>query len=218
MPSRQAGRCCFPTQRLRTCTDHHGQRRSGKHEFTKNEIGRIVIHFTDEDVAVPEAAAVVERILNRNHPMHDFAMTVPLAQLQVAQQTRRTFDLVLIVHRGHFVADRRIASMNIMLTIVTERIQEIGIRRALGASRHDILLQFLSETIVLSTSGGILGCLLGVIRGSHPVPVNPMAGCLYPVGHYHCPGVFLAGRHESSALRRRWQAAKMNPVDCLRYE
>ncbi|MBU4198801.1 MAG: ABC transporter permease [Verrucomicrobia bacterium] len=218
MPSSKAGMVFLP---YRTARNLFGiltiKDEAGKEEYTKNEIGRIVIHLEDDGVGIPEAAAVVDRILKKNHPMHDYEMTVPLAQLQVAQQTRKTFDLVLIVIAAISLVIGGIGIMNIMLAIVTERIPEIGIRRALGASQRDILLQFLSETVVLSTSGGILGCVLGVLA----VPILSRLT--------EWPGVFTPSAI-IVALVFSWlvgvifgiapamQAAKMHPVDCLRYE
>ncbi len=189
---------------------------AGTSSYSINEIGRMVIHLRDESI-IPEAASVVERILRNSHTMNDFRITVPLAQLRIKQQTQRTFDLVLILIAAISLVIGGIGIMNIMLAIVMERIQEIGIRRALGASRRDILLQFLSETVVLSTSGGILGCLLGVFA----VPL------LSKLTEW--PGVFTPSAIVV-ALVFSWlvgvifgiapaiQAAKMDPVDCLRYE
>lgn len=197
-----------------TITAEEGE--AGSSELTINEIGRMVIHLEDEAI-IPEAAAVVEKMLKKNHEMNDFTMTVPLAKLQLKQQTQRTFDLVLIVIAVISLVIGGIGIMNIMLAIVMERIQEIGIRRALGASRRDILLQFLSETVVLSTSGGILGCLLGAAA-------VPLLSRLT-----EWPGVFTPSAI-LIALMFSWlvgivfgiapaiQAAKMNPVECLRYE
>ncbi|MDD5677492.1 MAG: ABC transporter permease [Kiritimatiellae bacterium] len=189
---------------------------AGTSEYSINEIGRMVIHLKDENM-IPEAAAVVERLLKKNHEMNDFTITVPLAKLRLKQQTQRTFDLVLIVIAAISLVIGGIGIMNIMLAIVMERIEEIGIRRALGASRRDILLQFLSETVVLSTGGGILGCLLGMVA-------VPLLSRLT-----EWPGVFTPSSI-IIALMFSWlvgvvfgiapaiQAAKMNPVDCLRYE
>ncbi len=189
---------------------------AGQEEYTRNEVGRIVLHLEDERI-IPEAASVVERQLLQNHPMRDFSISVPLAQLQVAQQTRKTFDLVLIVIASISLVIGGIGIMNIMLTIVMERIQEIGIRRALGASQRDILLQFLAETVVLSTSGGLIGCLLGVLS----VPLISRAT--------HWPGVFTPSAI-LIALVFSWlvglvfgivpamQAARLDPVECLRHE
>ena len=92
----------------------------------------------------------------------DYAIVVPLELLKQAEQIRNIFNVVLGSIACISLIVGGIGIMNIMLATVTERTREIGIRRALGAKRHDITVQFLTETIVLSGTGGIIVILLGL--------------------------------------------------------
>lgn len=135
---------------------------AGSFEMSKIEVGQLLIHVEDED-QVPATAAVVRRTLENNHQLEDYTITVPLDILHQKQETQRIFNLVLITIAAISLIVGGIGIMNIMLASVTERIPEIGIRRAVGATQKDILIQFLTETTTLSALGGIIGCLTGFI-------------------------------------------------------
>jgi putative ABC transport system permease protein len=106
---------------------------------------------------------VVRNTIARNHLVEDFGVTVPLELLRQAQTTRVMFMLFLGLIAAVSLVVGGIGIMNIMLATVTERTREIGIRRALGAKRRDIVEQFLVEAVVLSVVGGILGILGGLL-------------------------------------------------------
>ena len=89
-------------------------------------------------------------------------MIVPLELLRQAEETKRIFSIVLGSIAAISLLVGGIGIMNIMLASVTERTREIGIRRALGAKRRDIVVQFLVETVLLSGVGGIIGVIVGV--------------------------------------------------------
>lgn len=116
-----------------------------------------------EDVDV--TAAIVERLLERFHNQEDYAVVVPKELLRQAERTRTMFNVLLVVIAGISLLVGGIGIMNIMLATVTERTREIGIRRAIGAKRSDIIQQFLTETLVLTGSGGLLGVLCGLMCG-----------------------------------------------------
>ncbi len=111
---------------------------------------------------VVAAANVVEDLLQRHHKKEDYKLEVPLELLRQAEETERTFNIVLGSIAAISLLVGGIGIMNIMLATVTERTREIGIRRALGARQHDIVVQFLSESIILSGFGGLIGVGLGV--------------------------------------------------------
>ena len=96
-------------------------------------------------------------MLQRFHKKKDYIVSVPLALLKQAQATKRTFNIVLGSIAGISLLVGGIGIMNIMLASVTERTREIGIRRAIGAKRRQIIYQFLIETVVLSMIGGLIG-------------------------------------------------------------
>ncbi len=114
-----------------------------------------------EDVV--RTADVVRETLERTHNKKaDYAIVVPLELLRQAEQLRNIFNIVLGSIAGISLLVGGIGIMNIMLATVTERTREIGIRRALGARRRDIIVQFITETIALSGTGGIIGMAMGL--------------------------------------------------------
>jgi putative ABC transport system permease protein len=165
-----------------------------------------------------QVARIIRTILVReHHGADDYEVIVPRELLQQSQQTQQVFNLVMGSIAGISLLVGGIGIMNIMLATVTERTREIGIRRAIGASRRMILLQFLVETILLTFVGGILGILLG-IGGAAVISlfaewrtiiswqtvalafgISAMIGLVF--------GLYPAS-----------QGANMNPISALRYE
>lgn len=141
-------------------------RRGGSREGEIVELSQITLTVEDVD-KVTSTAEAVESTLAMNHSARekDYAVVVPLELLEQAKTTR----LMFIVFMGAIAAISLIVGgigiMNIMLATVTERTREIGIRRALGAKRGDIIRQFLIETIVLSVVGGVTGIIGGMTCG-----------------------------------------------------
>ncbi len=114
----------------------------------------------DEVVRTAEVVRETMRLLHPTKP--DFDVVVPLELLQQAEQLRNIFNIVLGSVAGISLLVGGIGIMNIMLATVTERTREIGIRRALGARRRDIVQQFIIETVVLSGTGGLIGMAMGL--------------------------------------------------------
>ncbi len=114
---------------------------------------------------VDQTAAIVENLLEKYHDQEDYAVVVPKELLRQAERTRAMFNVLLVIIAGISLLVGGIGIMNIMLATVTERTREIGIRRALGAKRSDIIQQFLTETLVLTGSGGLLGVFCGLMCG-----------------------------------------------------
>ncbi len=136
---------------------------SGSFTSEKVELNQITLQVRSRD-DVLSTAEVVRESLRRNHPNdHDYAIVVPLELLKQADQIRAIFNMVLGSIAAISLIVGGIGIMNIMLATVTERTKEIGIRRALGARRGDIITQFLTETIVLSGTGGVIGIILGLL-------------------------------------------------------
>jgi putative ABC transport system permease protein len=122
-----------------------------------------IIAEVDSIEQVEATAAAIEAMLARFHKKQDYAIAVPLALLRQAEATKRTFNIVLGSIAGISLLVGGIGIMNIMLASVTERTREIGIRRAIGAKRRQIVMQFLIETVVLSTTGGLIGMAIGIL-------------------------------------------------------
>ncbi len=135
--------------------DISSRRTSGGFERERVELHQMIVQITSTD-EVESSAAAIDAMLKRFHKKNDYRMSVPLTLLQQAEATKRTFNIVLGSIAG-------IGIMNIMLASVTERTREIGIRRAIGAKRRQIVGQFLIETTVLSTVGGLIGIGVGVL-------------------------------------------------------
>ncbi|MCH7632575.1 MAG: DUF554 family protein [Planctomycetes bacterium] len=112
---------------------------------------------------VIETSLIIADLLAFHHKKKDYEMQVPLELLRRAEETARIFNIVLGAIAGISLLVGGIGIMNIMLASVTERTREIGIRRALGAKRRDIVTQFLAETVMLSGFGGVIGVGLGVL-------------------------------------------------------
>lgn len=128
------------------------------------ELSQITLTVGDvEDVDV--TARVVESLLDKYHDDEDFAVIVPKELLRQAERTRAMFNVLLVVIAGISLLVGGIGIMNIMLANVTERTREIGVRRALGATQSHIIKHFLTETVVLTGSGGLLGVVFGLMCG-----------------------------------------------------
>jgi putative ABC transport system permease protein len=112
--------------------------------------------------------------------------------------------------------------MNIMLATVTERTREIGIRRALGAKRGDVIFQFLIEAVVQTTIGGLIGVGMGfAVMYSAPI-IFQYFGARLPV-KLHLPSVFLAFSFAVAVgvgfgLYPSWRASRLDPIEALRHE
>jgi len=138
---------------------------SAGREFEKVQLHQAIVKVKGEGQVIQTAQAI-ETLLMRFHGKKDFELIVPLELLKQARRTKQIFNAVLGSIAGISLLVGGIGIMNIMLAGVTERTREIGIRRALGAKRRDIITQFLSETVLLSGSGGLMGILLGIILPS----------------------------------------------------
>jgi putative ABC transport system permease protein len=164
---------------------------------------------------VKSISRILEGMIARKQD--EVAMTVPLDLLEKAEQTQRMFNLVLTAIASISLLVGGIGIMNIMLATVTERTREIGIRRALGARRRDIISQFLIETMVLACTGGIIGIALGLggaffAEKAADVPVNvqfwsPLLAFGISVAVGLIFGLYPARR-----------AAYMDPIQALRHE
>ncbi len=138
------------------------QRSSGSFQAEQIELNHILIQVRTTPEVEPTATGL-ERMLSRFHKNADYSIQVPLALLKQAEETKRRFNIVLGSIAGISLLVGGIGIMNIMLASVTERTREIGIRRAIGAKRREIVRQFLIETVVLSTTGGFIGMGIGML-------------------------------------------------------
>jgi len=183
----------------------------------REQIQEIAIQV-DTAAHVAEVARLVRTLLARaHHEAEDYEVIVPRELLKQSQQTQRIFNIVMGSIAGISLLVGGIGIMNIMLATVAERTREIGIRRAIGASRRKILQQFLIETLVLTLIGGCLGILLGA---GGAALISVFAGwrtsislhtVLFAVG-------ISAGVGLVFGLYPAAQGASMDPIRALRYE
>ncbi len=128
-----------------------------------NQLDKIIVQVNETENLSSTAEIIRKMLLRRHNNLYDFEVTIPELLLKQQQRTKNIFNIVLGVIAGISLLVGGIGIMNIMLASVMERIREIGVRQAIGASRIDIIVQFLSESTIISISGGIIGIFLGLI-------------------------------------------------------
>jgi putative ABC transport system permease protein len=136
---------------------------TGGDDANLNQLDKIILQVKETEQLSATAAVVKKLLLRRHSDIYDFEVTIPELLLKQQQRTKKIFNIVLGAIAGISLIVGGIGIMNIMLASVMERIREIGTRQAIGASRKDIVAQFLAESTLISISGGIIGILLGVI-------------------------------------------------------
>ncbi len=127
-----------------------------------NQLDKIIVQVEETEYLSSTAEVINRMIYRRHNNLYDFEVTIPELLLKQQQRTKTIFNIVLGVIAGISLIVGGIGIMNIMLASVMERIREIGLRQAIGASRKDIIAQFLSESTLISVTGGILGIILGI--------------------------------------------------------
>ncbi len=191
-------------------------RTSGSREIIKVAYSDLYVHANEMD-DVLALAKMIARIMEFGHEKRDYVVKVPLERLRLAEKEKANRQITLGAIAGVSLLVGGIGIMNIMLASVTERTNEIGIRRALGAKQSHIIQQFLVETVVLSTAGGLVGILVGwtgaeIINRSvgWPTIVQPWTvGVSF--GLSVLVGVFF-GMYPAIA------AAKLDPIEALRHK
>ena len=178
-------------------------------------LSQIVVEV-DKRENVEAMARIISRTLELTHNnVLDYNIIVPLELLAQSLETQKVFNLVLAVTGGISLLVGGIGIMNIMLATVTERRREIGLRRAVGATEKDIAYQFLNESFLLTTSGGIIGLVAGYvfvlfveILAGWPIEITLWA-MFVPFVLACVSGVFFG-------LYPAIRAAKMDPIQALR--
>ena len=217
---------------LNTCRVRFGERilirQSGSFNGEQVELSQVTLKV-DADIntdagreKVKATGDLIRDMLRRKHFKNDCAVTVPLDRLEAAKREKERFTRLLAMIAGISLLVGGIGIMNIMLATVTERTREIGIRRALGAKRKDIVLQFLIEAIVQTTVGGLIGVVIGVtvvLTGPYiaqhifeerqPAVLN-LPWVFYSLGFDFIVGVVFG-------LYPAWRASRLDPIEALRH-
>jgi putative ABC transport system permease protein len=212
---------------LKTCLVRFGEkifiRQSGTRSGEQVELSQVTLTVKNMEAVRPVGSVVQDLLKPPYHAKNDYQVTIPLDRLEAAEREKRRFTGLLVVVGGISLLVGGIGIMNIMLATVTERTREIGIRRALGAKRHDIVTQFLIEAVVQTALGGLIGVLLGlgvVVIGPHfaegvlhthaPARIN-VASIFYSLAVALGVGVVFG-------LYPAWRASRLDPIEALRHE
>jgi len=189
---------------------------SGSSERKNVELQQIIVEVDDMN-HVAATSSGIETMLKKFHTKTDYSMSVPLALLKQAEATKRTFNIVLGSIACISLLVGGIGIMNIMLASVTERTREIGIRRAIGAKRKQIIVQFLIETVVLSTVGGVVGLCMGVFI---PILITLFAGMKTVITAFSIilPLFISVAIGIVFGLYPAARAAEVDPIIALRHE
>ncbi len=189
----------------------------GSENIEKVQLQKITVKIKSTDQVLP-MRDILDTLLARLHKdKKDYRIVVPLELLYQARRTQRIFSIVLGSIATISLLVGGIGIMNIMLATVSERTREIGIRRALGAKKRDIIVQFLSETLMLTFVGGVLGIILGslipslVTRfGNMPTVITGLS-LLLAFGISAAVGIVFG-------MYPAYRAANMDPIESLRHE
>jgi putative ABC transport system permease protein len=193
-------------------TDEQRAEKRNYHQLDK------VIVQVDQSNRVSAVAEVVRRMMQRRHnDVTDFEISVPELLLKQEQRTKAIFNIVLGAIASISLVVGGIGIMNIMLASILERIKEIGVRRAVGATQKDVLAQFLSEAVMISLAGGIAGIIVGGVLSMAIERIAHISTIVSPMSVAVAFGVSVAVGLVFGIVPAS-KAAKQDPIVCLRYE
>jgi putative ABC transport system permease protein len=185
--------------------------------YMKDDIEGLEIRLKPGSDSIEVAKIVTAALNSTHHDVQDFTVTIPAALLAQQQRTQTIFTYVMVAIAAISLLVGGIGIMNIVLATVLERTREIGIRRSVGARRFDILRQFLTESILISVGGGVLGVAFGfflawlIAQTAEWKTIVTTASVVVAFGVSVAVGV-LFGAYPAV------KASKINPIEALRYE
>lgn len=184
---------------------------------TPYKIDQILVSINDEKNVVV-ASELIKKILDRAHRnVQDYKLTVPQELLRQSQETQNIFNIVMGCIAAISLLVGGIGIMNIMLVTVAERTREIGIRRAVGATRGAVVKQFLMETSTLGGVGGVLGIILGLLI-TRVITFYSEWKTIVSIKIILVAFVVSVSIGIIFGLYPAWKASRLNPVRALRYE
>jgi putative ABC transport system permease protein len=182
-----------------------------------HQLSRIVLQVQQDNQIENTSKLLDKMILRRHSGIRDFKVLVPEMLIRQHQRAKNIFNFVLGAIAGISLLVGGIGIMNIMYASVLARMKEIGVRRAMGATRKDVMVQFISESILISISGGLVGVLLGIIISQLITQIAGISTIISIVSILTafivsiCIGIIFG----FSPARN---AAFKNPIELLRYE
>jgi putative ABC transport system permease protein len=210
---------------LSTCRGRFGERimirAAGSRSGEQVELHQVTLTVSDIDKVRP-AGELIREMLSRSHLKPDWSVTVPLDRLEEAERAKTRFTRLLVLIASISLVVGGIGIMNIMLATVTERTREIGIRRALGAKRRDITVQFIIEAVVQTAVGGLVGVIVGLSTALLVPPAAAWVAGTHLPAQINVPSIFLAlGVSVGVGVLFGWypaqRAAQLDPIEALRH-
>lgn len=186
-------------------------------ETNYNQLDKIVVQVWETEQLTPTTEVLSRMILRRHSGVKDFEITVPELLLKQQQRTKDIFNIVLGAIASISLIVGGIGIMNIMFASVMERIKEIGTRMAIGAKKMDIVVQFLSEAVLISVTGGFIGVFLGIILA---VLIQEIAGITTIISLFSVVIAFgvSAAVGVIFGYSPAKRASERDPIESLRYE
>ncbi|MBN2214458.1 MAG: ABC transporter permease [Bacteroidales bacterium] len=182
-----------------------------------HQLDKIIVQVISSEMMTP-TAEILSRLMFRKHlEVKDYEIRLPEMELKQEQRTKDIFNVVLGAIAGIALVVGGIGIMNIMFASVMERIKEIGTRLAIGAKKSDIVVQFLSEAVLISVIGGILGVILGIILAKIINHIFEILTIVTPFSVFVAFGVSATiGIIFGYAPAKR--ASEKDPIESLRHE
>jgi putative ABC transport system permease protein len=182
-----------------------------------HQLDKIIVQVNESEELTPSTEIISRMIFRRHEEVKDYEITVPELLLKQEQRTKDIFNIVLGAIASISLVVGGIGIMNIMFASVMERIKEIGTRMAIGAKKMDIIVQFLSEAVLISVTGGLIGVVIGIILAKL---INQLAGILTIVSPFSVLIAFFVSASVGiifgySPAKR---ASEKDPIESLRYE
>lgn len=181
-----------------------------------HQIDKLVVQVDKSD-ALKVTAEVIGRMLQRRHNgMLDFEISIPINLLKQQQKTKQIFNIVLSIIAGISLLIGGIGIMNIMLASILERTKEIGIMKAIGATKRDIVLQFLAESVLISLSGGVIGSVLGIMA-SYVLEIATDIRTIVSIGSILLSFLVATFIGLAFGVLPARSAANKNPIEAIRH-